>query len=487
MTDYKLTFPDTFLWGGAVAANQLEGAWNQSGKGISQADIMPYVDLKRSTDIPTFETRSKLEQALSDESRTYPKRTGINFYEQYPSDLALFKEMGMNSFRTSIAWTRLFPNGDELEPNEEGLKFYDALFDECLKNGLEPVVTISHYEMPVSLILNYGGWKNREMIDLFMRFSECVLERYKDKVKYWIVFNQINSALIDSFLGLGIVEEEAENLEQTKFQVIHHQLVANALTVKVGKKINPNMMIGSMNYDMTAYPATSKPEDVWSAIENDHGQLSLSDVMVYGEYPMYIKNYLAKKGITLEIKPDDLTILKENTIDFLAISYYLTTVINSDLPRVIDKIAWNMSEETRNEHLETSEWGWQIDPIGLRIALNKLQTRYRNLPLMITENGIGVRETLDSSGTVQDDYRIDYLRAHIEQMKLAIEDGVNLIGYHPWSPIDIISAGTSEMEKRYGMIYVDLDNEGNGTGNRYKKASFHWYKRVTESNGENLI
>lgn len=479
-------FNDNFLWGGGVAANQFEGAWNVDGKGVSQDDVVPFIDLKKATDIPVFDSRAIIEKGLTDTTNIYPKRFGIDFYHTYESDLDLFQEMGMNSFRTSIAWTRIFPNGDEKEPNEAGLAFYDRLFDACGKRGIKPVVTLSHYEMPLNLVLNYGGWKNRQVIDFFVKFSKVVMERYKDKVEYWIVFNQINSALTDAYLSLGLIKDEESDIELAKFQSVHHQLVANAKVVELGRKINSEFKIGSMNYDMQAYPATSKPEDILNVAQNEHAQLYMSDVMIFGEYSPFMKRYFRENKIQLEVTENDLEVLKNNTIDYLAISYYLTTVRNADMGCILDKIEWNMDESTRNPHLETSEWGWQIDPIGLRIVLDKLTIRYSGLPIMIAENGIGYRDILTDEKKVNDDYRIEYHREHVRQMREAVLDGANVIGYHPWSPIDIISAGTSEMEKRYGMIYVDQDNLGNGSKERIKKDSFYWFQKMIASNGEQV-
>lgn len=486
MTKNKSIFSKDFLWGGGVAANQFEGAWDIDGKGISQDDVVPYVDLKKSTDIPVFDNREIIEKGITDTTNIYPKRFGIDFYHTYESDLDLFEEMGMNSFRTSIAWTRIFPNGDEEYPNEAGLAFYDRLFDACAKRNIKPVVTLSHYEMPLNLVLNYGGWKNRKVLDFFVKFSVVVMERYKEKVEYWIIFNQINSALTDAYLSLGLIKDEEEDIEMAKFQSIHHQLVANAKVVEAARQINPRFKMGSMNYEMQAYPATSKPEDMLNVIQSDHAQLYMSDVMIFGDYSPVMKRYFRENNIQLVMAEDDLAVLKKNTIDYLAISYYLTTVRKAEMGNMLDKIEWNMDESTRNPYLETSEWGWQIDPIGLRIALDKLTTRYNGLPIMIAENGIGYRDVLTADGKIADTYRISYHKEHIRQMREAILDGTNLIGYHPWAPIDIISAGTSEMEKRYGMIYVDQDNLGYGSKKRYKKDSFYWFKKMIASNGENL-
>ncbi|MDH6364323.1 6-phospho-beta-glucosidase [Enterococcus sp. PF1-24] len=478
-------FPKKFLWGAAVAANQLEGAWQAGGKGVSQDDVVPFIELTSATDIPDFDQRATLLAGLHDLQGNYPKRWGIDFYHTYKTDIQLLKELGLNSFRTSIAWTRIFSNGDEAQANEAGLQFYDDLFDELLANDIEPIITISHYEMPMKLVLEYGGWHNRQVINFFEKFVTAIFQRYRDKVKYWITFNQINSGLTDAYLSLGLIKAEHPDIEQVKFQSLHHQLVANAKAIEIGKKVNPNFMIGSMNYEMTAYPQTPQSEDVLACLDNDDAQLYLSDVMVFGEYSTYIKRYFAEHEIQLEILPEDLLLLKENRIDFLAFSYYLTTVRNQQMPNILDEITWNMSEESRNPYLETSEWGWQIDPVGLRIVLRKLASRYRNLPLVIAENGLGYRDEFVNGG-VQDNYRIAYHREHLRQIAEAIQDGAKVIGYQPWSGIDIISAGTSEMEKRYGFIYVDQDNAGGGTKQRFKKKSFYWYQGVIASNGQQL-
>ncbi|SHE63986.1 6-phospho-beta-glucosidase [Seinonella peptonophila] len=477
--------PDHFLWGSAVAANQSEGAWNIDGKGISQADVVPYIERDKISDIPVFETREQIEAGIRDELKIYPKRFGIDFYHHYEQDIRLLKELGLNSFRTSINWTRIFPNGDEETPNEQGLLFYDHLFDTLLAHGIEPIVTISHYEMPLKLITSYGGWKNRKTIHFFERYCRAILKRYQSKVKYWIIFNQLNSGLTDAYLALGLIAQEEDDLQTAKFHALHHQLVANAKAVKIGKEINPGMQMGSMIYDMTTYPASTKPEDVLAAMQETDAGLFVSDVMVNGAYPSYIIRYFQEHNISIEEEADDEQLLAEHTIDFLAISYYLTTVSKHG-DNQLDTIAWNMGEDKMNPYLETSEWGWQIDPIGLRIALNNLHKRYRGLPLLIAENGLGARDELTEEGKVHDAYRIAYHRQHIQQMIEAVKDGVQLIGYQPWSGIDIISAGTSEMSKRYGFIYVDQDDYGNGSKKRIKKDSFYWYQKVIGSNGETL-
>lgn len=485
MKKYRNKLPDHFLWGAAIAANQAEGAWDQDGKGISQADVVPYIDLKTKTDIPVFDTREVIEAGIDDAAKVYPKRYGIDFYNRYKEDIALFKEMGLNSFRTSINWTRIFPNGDEETPNEAGLQFYDDLFDTMKQNGIEPLVTISHYEMPLKLVTEYGGWKNHEVVDFFERFCRVVLERYKSKVKYWMVFNQINSALTDAYLALGLLSKEETDFQTAKFQAIHHILVANARAVKIGKEVNPEMQMGSMIYDMTTYPATPKPDDMLAANQDMDASLFFSDVMINGEYPGYMVRYFHEKGIKIQEEPEDEQLLAENKIDFLAFSYYLSTVTKHG-KSMLDAVGWNMGEEKSNPYLETSEWGWQIDSVGLRIALNNLHKRYAGIPLLIAENGFGARDIKEADGRVHDDYRIAYHREHIRQMIEAYKDGVNVFGYQPWSGIDIISAGTSEMSKRYGFIYVDQDDYGNGTKDRSKKDSFYWYQKVISSNGTDL-
>ncbi len=481
---YQKTFPKDFLWGGAIAANQAEGFWNEDGKGPSINDVVPYDKNMDYHHLTLMRTREQIKRGLASQDRVYPKRFGIGFYRTYKEDIKLFRELGLNSFRTSIAWSRIFPNGNELEPNEAGLHYYDQLIDELLANDIEPIITLSHYEIPLHLVTEYGGWKNRKVVEFFEHYCEVILERYQNKVKYWIVFNQINSGFTDPYLALGLLEAEEENINQAKYQAIHHQLVANAKAVKIGKAINPNMQMGSMILDMTAYPKNSHPDHMLAAMQYNQEAMLFSDVMVRGVYPGYIIRYFAEENIKLDIRTEDEALLKNNTIDYLALSYYMTIVVGKGL-RLANNVGWNLSENFHNEHLETSEWGWQIDPQGLRIALNTLYDRY-NIPLLIAENGIGAKDTLNKDGSIHDDYRIAYLKKHIIQMKEAIKDGVQVIGFQPWSAIDIISASTSEISKRYGFIYVDQDDLGQGTGKRYRKDSFFWYQQLIKSNGEIL-
>ncbi|WP_219191868.1 glycoside hydrolase family 1 protein [Bacillus paralicheniformis] len=469
MTEQTKKFPDGFLWGGAVAANQVEGAYNVGGKGLSTADVSP-----NGVMYPFDESMESLN--------LYHK--GIDFYHRYKEDIALFAEMGFKAFRTSIAWTRIFPNGDESEPNEEGLEFYDRLFDELLKYNIEPVVTISHYEMPLGLIKKYGGWKNRKVIECYEHYAKTVFTRYKDKVKYWMTFNEINMVLHAPFTGGGLVFEEGENQLNAMYQAAHHLFVASALAVKAGKDIIPDAKIGCMIAATTTYPMTPKPEDVLAAMENERRTLFFSDAQARGAYPGYMKRFFKENGIAIEMAEGDEDILKENTVDYIGFSYYMSMVASTN-PKDLAKTGGNLLGGVKNPYLESSEWGWQIDPKGIRITLNTLYDRYQK-PLFIVENGLGAVDVVEEDGSIQDDYRINYLRDHLKEVREAIADGVDLIGYTSWGPIDLVSASTAEMKKRYGYIYVDRDNEGNGTFARTRKKSFYWYKKVIETNGESL-
>lgn len=470
--DVKQGFPTDFLWGGAVAANQVEGAYNEDGKGLSVQDVLPD-GMARITNEPT-EDNLKLK--------------GIDFYNRYKEDIALFAEMGFKVFRTSIAWSRIFPNGDDSEPNEEGLQFYDDLFDECHKYGIEPLVTLSHYETPLHLANEYDGWKSRQLVGFFENYARVVFDRYKDKVKYWLTFNEINSILHNPFMSGGIKTPKEELSQQDLYQAVHHELVASASATKIGKEINPDFQIGCMVLSMPTYPMTPKPGDVLAAREAENQNFLFSDIHVRGEYPGYIKRYFAENDIDIHFENGDKEILKENTVDFISFSYYMS-VTDAENKEEYTSGEGNIVGGLSNPYLETSEWGWAIDPKGLRIALNQFYDRYQ-LPLFIVENGLGAKDELikdaDGNYTVEDDYRIDYLEKHLTQVKKAVKDGVEVMGYTSWGPIDLISASTAQMSKRYGFIYVDRNDDGSGTFNRYKKKSFDWYKNVIETNGENL-
>lgn len=476
-----MAFPKGFLWGGAVAAHQIEGGWQDGGKGLSVADIMTVGGYGKPREITDGVQPGKI----------YPNHEAIDFYHHYDEDLALMGEMGFKAFRTSIAWTRIFPNGDETEPNEAGLQFYDDLFDEMHKNGIEPVVTLSHFELPYHLVKAYGGFRSRKLVDFFVRFATVCFERYKNKVKYWMTFNEINNQRnLDvpffSFTNSGVTYRDDENKEAVLYQVAHHEFIASAKAVIAGHKINPDFQIGCMLNIGPAYPETCRPEDNLMTLKEMDKTWFFADVQCRGHYPFYVQQEWENKGYHISMEPDDLEILDEGKVDYFAFSYYQTTVCSA---QASGNNADEFSHGADNPFLKKSDWGWKIDLVGLRYALNLLEERYE-LPLMIVENGIGLHETASdkqSDGMIHDDSRIEYFRAHIREIKKAIElDGVSLLGYLTWGPIDLVSAGTGEMEKRYGFIYVDKDNQGKGTLGRERKKSFFWYKDVIASNGEQL-
>ena len=470
-------FPEGFLWGGAIAGNQAEGAYLEDGKGLSIQDFHAYGKKEKFVDTREDATIDNVKESfVLHEDEYYPYHESIDFYHRYKEDIAMMAETGLKAFRTSIQWPRIYPNGDEEEPNEAGLKFYDNLFDELLKYGIEPVITLSHYEMPIHLVTEYNGWANRKTVDFFVRFAETCFKRYAKKVKYWITFNQIN---LLSFNTLGYMDGTFDNEQQIIYQSIHHQLVAQALAKKVSRKYRDDFMIATMLSDKIAYPATCKPEDVLFNTIKNQMQYFFSDVAMRGEYPRYAFRYFEENNVNIHFEEGDEKLLKENTMDYLTFSYYYT------LTNDAEKNTMNPRDKSQNPYLKLSDWGWAIDPKGLRTALNNYYDRYQ-CPLMITENGFGAVDVIEADGSINDDYRIDYLRDHVIAMKEAIKDGVELIGYTMWSPIDIVSCGSAEMKKRYGLIYVDLDNLGNGTRERKRKKSFYWYKKVIEINGEEL-
>ncbi|WP_302329640.1 glycoside hydrolase family 1 protein [Bacillus altitudinis] len=487
MKELKKGFSDDFLWGGATAANQIEGAYLEGGKGLSTSDFAAYKDPYEKGKVNNFTfdvssaelTRYKEQPDEFD----FPKRRGIDFYHRYEEDIALFAEMGFKVFRLSISWARIFPTGLEDKPNEEGLAFYDNVFDECAKYGIEPLVTMSHYEMPITLTEKYNGWMSRELVPLFEKYARAILERYKNKVKYWITFNEMNMNLNSLYTGAGILEDLVDHKLQAAYQASHHQFIASALTVKAAKEIIPHAQIGCMINQIEAYAKTTKPEDQLQAVKSNQLNMFYPDVQARGEYPTYMVKYFADNDIKLDIEEQDEQILKEGIVDFVAISYYMSHV--AEAREDAAELAGTFDSPIKNEHLELSQWDWPIDPMGLRISLIKLYDRYQK-PLFVCENGLGARDTLTPDREIHDDYRIDYLKQHIEQMKEAVKEGVDLMGYTPWGCIDLISCGTSQMSKRYGLIYVDQDDRGNGTLNRYKKDSFYWYQKVIATNGEDL-
>ncbi|MGL4992163.1 MAG: 6-phospho-beta-glucosidase [Sarcina sp.] len=473
-----MAFPKNFLWGGATAANQCEGAYNVDGRGLANVDIHP-------SGKDRFKVALGKHEVMGfEEDNFYPGLEAIDFYHNYKEDIKLFAQMGFKVFRMSIGWTRIFPNGDELEPNEAGLIFYENVFKECKKYNIEPLVTITHFDCPIHLITEYGGWKNREMITFYERLVRVLVNRYKGLVKYWLTFNEINMLLHLPFMGAGIVIGENENKDQVLFTAAHNQLVASALATKIAHEIDPEIKMGCMLAAGNTYPNTPNPNDVWKSINKDRENYFFIDVQSRGYYPTYALKQMERQGVVLPIEEGDLELLKENTVDFISFSYYSSRLTSAD-PKVNKYTEGNVFDTLKNPYLKASEWGWQIDPLGLRITLNNIYDRYQK-PMFIVENGLGAKDEL-INGTVNDDYRIEYLREHIKAMKDAIEiDGVDLMGYTSWGCIDLVSASTGEMSKRYGYIYVDRDDLGNGTLKRYKKKSFYWYKKVIESNGEDL-
>ena len=465
-------FPENFLWGGAVAANQLEGAYNEDGKGLSIQDVMPHGIKGPRTEKPT-------EDNL--------KLIGIDFYHRYKEDIKLFAEMGFKVFRLSIAWSRIFPKGDETEPNDEGLAFYDKVFDECHKYGIEPLVTLSHYETPLYLAEHYDGWINPKMIEFYLNYVTVVFKRYKEKVKYWLTFNEINSILNSPFMSGGIATPKEELTESQLYQAIHHEMVASASAVKIAHEINPDCKVGCMILSMPVYPLSPDPGDVIKAMEESHQHDMFTEIHVRGEYPGYMKRYMREHNIEVKFAPGDEEILK-NTVDFISFSYYVSVCATADEEKNI-RGEGNLLGGVPNPTLKASEWGWQIDPQGLRYILNEFWDKYRK-PLFIVENGLGARDELVDDGhggkTVNDDYRIEYMRDHLKQVEEAIEDGVDVMGYTSWGCIDLVSASTAQLSKRYGFIYVDRNDDGSGTLERYKKKSFEWYKNVIATNGEAL-
>ncbi|HEM6434066.1 TPA: 6-phospho-beta-glucosidase [Streptococcus suis] len=481
-------FPKGFLWGGATAANQYEGGWNLGGRGPATSDTYIAVDPDKRKDMSHFGkpvSRADVEFALADQEGLYPKRWGSDFYHRYKEDIALFAEMGFKTFRLSIAWSRIFPKGDELEPNEEGLAFYDAVFDELNKYGIEPLVTLSHYEFPLHLALEYGGWKNRKVIEFFVRYAETVFKRYQGKVKYWLTFNEINILGMVGYLSGGLLFEDGKNDLEAMYQAVHHQFIASSLATKAAHEIDPENKVGCMLARMENYAATCNPDDVLAALKKDQKNLFYTDVQVRGAYPSYMKRFFKENNIQVVFEPGDEAILKQYPVDFMSFSYYMTSITRA-LPDKDKATAGNLMLGEANPYLEASDWGWQIDPVGLRITLNKLYDRYQ-VPLFIVENGLGALDKVEADGSIEDSYRIAYLEKHIQQMYEAIEDGVELMGYTPWGCIDLVSASTSEMSKRYGFIYVDADDQGKGSFDRSRKASFYWYKDVIASNGANVL
>lgn len=462
-----------FLWGGATAANQSEGGWSKDGRGLGIVDVLPHGENRMAV------MEGSLDYHELPKDSMFPGREAVDAYGHYKEDIALFAEMGFKCYRFSFSWSRIFPTGEEKEPNEEGLKFYERYIDELLKYNIEPVVTLCHFDIPLALVDKYGSWRSRKVIGCYTHYCETVFRRFKDKVKYWITFNEINMLMHLSFMGAGICFKEGENPLQVKYQAAHNELVASALAVKIGHEINPDFQIGCMLAAGSVYPYSCNPVDVWESRKKERENYFFIDVQARGAYPSYAVKFLEQQGITLEMEEQDAQILKENIVDFISLSYYNSRCVRADGKG--EAAGGNVFASAKNPYLTCSEWGWPIDPMGLRITLNDLYDRYQK-PLFIVENGLGAKDTLEENGEINDEYRIDYLSSHIEAMRQAIEeDGVDVIGYTTWGCVDLVSATTGEMSKRYGLVYVDKDDEGNGTLKRIPKKSFYWYKDLIKN------
>lgn len=480
-------FPKDFLWGGATAANQYEGAYDEGGKGLTIADMIWLPDKdetgKRPHILHQLNKKSTLEELCQDATRNYPRRRGSDFYHRYKEDIALMAEMGFNVFRMSICWSRIFPDGEDGEPNEEGLKFYDDVFDECLKYGIQPLVTLEHYEIPLPLILKYNGFLDRKVIGFFEHYCRTVFTRYKDKVKLWLTFNEINAAHVIPFQGTGIMTGDSEHVLQDVYQAAHHQFVASALAVKACHEIIPDAKIGCMLGRLERYAYSCAPEDQLVKMLEDHRDIFYADVQVRGYYPSYMARYFKENNIELHMERGDEEILRAYTVDFMSFSMYNSSTVSAD--KSLMQAGGNLAHGVTNPYLKESTWGWAKDPMVMRIGLNTLYDRYQ-IPLFVVENGLGEHDEVAPDGKIYDDYRIAYLSQYIEQMKEAVKDGVELMGYTLWGCIDLVSCSSVEMSKRYGLVYVDADDEGNGTYDRKRKKSFYWYQRCITSNGEEL-
>ena len=474
-------FPEGFYWGGAIAANQAEGAWKEGGKGWSVADINEFrSDIEISEKANGEITTDYVRKAMASTDRIFPKRNAIDFFHTYKSDLKLLAGMGLKMFRTSIDWARIFPNGDEEKPNEAGLAFYDSLFDEILANGMEPLVTVSHYEMPINLTLKYTGWYSREVIGFFERYCQTVFDRFASKVKYWVVVNQINFVALESFNHLGVASDKVDDLLSAKYQAAHNEMVSVARATRYAHEHYPNLQIGVMVGGSLSYAASSKPEDVLSTMKHNQMECFCSDVLMTGYYPGYATRFFEDFGINVDVSEEDLATWRDPLAhgDFFSLSYYYTDMVS-------ERSYLGGNRTVKNPELKASPWGWSVDPSGFRFMLNSYFDRYHK-PIFVLENGLGCYDKLTEDEKIHDSYRIDYLRSHIAAMKEAIRDGVDIRGYCAWGPIDIVSCSSSEMSKRYGFIYVDIDDSGKGSGKRILKDSYAWYSKVIASNGKDI-
>ena len=467
---------ENFLWGGASAANQCEGGFDKDGRGLANVDLIPYGKNRADAVVG--------RRVTNEEENYYPSRDAVNMYEHYKEDIKLMAEMGFKVYRLSIAWTRIFPEGDEEQPNEAGLQFYEKIFKECRKYNIEPLVTICHFDCPMNLVEKYGSWRNRKMIDFYLNLCRALFNRFKGIVKYWITFNEINVTKVYPFMGSGIIYQDGENKKEIIYTVSHHQFIASAKAVMLAHEIDPENKVGCMLSSLYHYPLTANPEDVMKAEVDNREIWFYGDVQSRGRYPNYAKKMFEREQMSIPILEDDEAVLEKGTVDFVSFSYYFSQTSTAD--ESVPVAEGSISKSAANPYLKTSDWGWQIDGLGLRIVMNALYDRYQK-PLFIVENGLGAIDVPNADGYIEDDYRIEYLKKHIKSFKDAVElDGIPLLGYATWGPIDLIAASTGEMSKRYGFVYVDRDNLGNGTYRRIPKKSFYWYKNVIASNGEEL-
>lgn len=475
-----MKFPKGFLIGGAFSAAQCEGACREGGRGLSVWDMIPFDEGNTGSKFSL--SYEEVMHAFHDDNDTrYPKRRGIDFYHHYKEDLNLFAEMGFKACRISISWSRLFPTGEESTPNESGLKFYHDVFQHMRYLHIEPIVTISHFDLPAHLAIAYNGWESRKLIDYFQTYTTCLFDEFHKDVTYWITFNEIDATIHIPYIGAGMIARDDTNDETKKYQALHHQFVAASKTIQYGHDHYPNIKIGCMATKNLKYASTCKPEDCLQFLKETMEDMTYSDVQVFGEYPFHLKKYWKDHNIQIAIENEDLNTIKENTVDFVSFSYYASLVTSFDKSNK-ESTSGNLLDGEKNPYLKQTPWGWQIDPIGLRYSLNQLYDRY-HLPLFVAENGLGMIDEFKDD-TVYDDYRIDYVKQHLEQLLIAIEeDGVDCIGYTYWGCIDCIAGSTSQMKKRYGFIYVDQNDDGTGTLQRYPKQSFYWYKNLIKANG----
>ena len=469
-----------FLWGGSIAAHQCEGAWNVDGKGIGIMDLVTS---------GSYEVPREICKDIEDGKR-YPSHEGIDFYHRFKDDIALFGEMGFKALRISIDWSRIYPNGDDEEPNKKGIEYYQSVVDELLKNGIEPIVTLYHFEMPVNLVRKYGSWTNRKVIDFYLKYCKTMFEALKGKVKYWVTFNEMNhidpqteASDIFTYIIAGLKFSEMVEKKQTLATIGYNMTIAGVKAVELAHEIDPNNKVGCVFGLTPVYPINCNPVNVMNAFKEMDRDFYQIDAMCNGCFPKYKLKEYKDSDIQLEISNEDKESFYNGKLDFIGVNYYSTSVAHYE--------GDDDGEETlfggvQNPYLEKSKWGWSIDPIGLRYLLNYVYRRYE-LPIIVSENGLGAMDKVEADGSINDDYRIDYLNQHLVQLKKAAEeDGVECFGYLMWGPIDLVSATTGEMKKRYGFIYVDKQDDGTGDYSRKKKKSFDWYKEVIESNGESL-